>query len=197
MAVRWNYLGPVFVAGVMFFLARSGMAPFSSDIVFTLAFTFAAGLMIGRLYVQRTLRINGGVAAILGLCVLGLASMLDNDVIGIGLFRIIPSEWFFYGLCAIVLVALILFGNCRLPRWLESLFMYLGHISYSFYLYHNLMIACAILLLINLGIVSGWVPLLVVALFAFVGTWGVAVLSYRWVEEPGTRLGRTLAKRVR
>ncbi len=189
-----SIFGPALVAAGMFFLARSNVLPLHSSLVLVLAFTFAAGMALGYLYSRWKPSLNHFLLLLLIAGITTLASLMANDIVRIEFYRIIPSEYVFYGLCAVALVTLILFGNLRLPSVLLPPALYLGKISYSLYLYYNLLIAIAILGLIHFGIQGEWARIIWICGWAFGGSLGLAALSYHWIESPGIRLGRKFAK---
>jgi peptidoglycan/LPS O-acetylase OafA/YrhL len=104
------------------------------------------------------------------------------------------------------------FGLVVLIAWaklgrLDGLFLnpvsrWIGRLSYSFYLWHWLLLAMAMRALLILApgaVVVG--PLNQLIFFALAGstilaTLGIAALSYRWVERPFMILGRSVADRV-
>lgn len=197
LSMRWSaHIAPVVITGGLYLLAKTGVVHINSTIVLTLAFTFAAGMMIGHVYLHHSIRIPQKLAMPLIAVVIAMASLMANGVVPIEAYRVIPGEYEFYGICGIALVTFTLFGECALPRLIEPALMYLGHISYSLYLYHNLLIAIAAILLISLNVHAGWTWLATVALFAFPGTVLIATISYRWVELPGIRFGRTLYRLI-
>lgn len=187
-----SVFGPALIATALFFMARFNVVSLHSDLVLVLSFTFAGGMALGHLYGQLNLTLNRSLSFIVVVGVTVLASLMANDVVPIEFYRMIPSEWVFYGLCGVVLTALVLFGDLRLPRFLLAPALYLGKISYSLYLYHNLLIATAILGLIHFGIQSEWARNIWVWTWAFGGSLALAALSYRYVESPGIRFGRHL-----
>jgi len=69
----------------------------------------------------------------------------------------------------------------------------MGEISYSTYLIHNLVIAATILFIIqyNLFAFEIWM----VPLSAIVLTYLLAFFMYRYIEQPGIKVGRGLARR--
>ncbi|WP_328184804.1 acyltransferase family protein [Marinobacter sp. OP 3.4] len=195
LSIRFTSIfGPAIIAAGMFFLARFDVLPLDSKLVLVLAFTFAAGMALGHLYSTRKLRLNRAFALVMVVVIVALASLMANNIVRIEFYRIIPSEWVFFGLCAVALVTLILFSDLRLPGFARSPALYLGKISYSLYLYHNLLIAIAILGLIHFGIHSEWARIAWICSWAFAGSIGLAALSYRWIESPGTRLGKKFAQ---
>lgn len=104
------------------------------------------------------------------------------------------------------------FGLVVLIAWaklgrLDGLFLnpvsrWIGRLSYSFYLWHWLLLAMAmraLLILVPGAVVVG--PLNQLLFFALAGssillTLGIAALSYRWVERPFMILGRSVADRI-
>lgn len=189
-----SIFGPALIAGGMFFLGRSGILPLDSNLVLVLGFTFAAGIALGRLYTRWSFRLNSVIALSLVMVITALASLMSNEVIPIKVYRVISSEWVFYGLCGVAIVSIVLFSNILLPDTALRPALYLGKISYSLYLYHNLLIAIAVLGLIHFEIQSDWARTLWVCTWAFGGSLTLAALSYRWVEKPAIRLGRAIAK---
>ncbi len=185
-------LGPVLIATGMFFLARSDFLALHSSLVLVLGFTFSAGMALGHLYTRWSFHTNRMLSLSLVAVIIALASLMANDIVPIEFYRVIPSEWAFYGLCAVSLVSLVLSGNCRMPHAFLAPTLYLGKISYSLYLYHNLIIAISVLGLIHFQIHDNWARTIWVCCWAFGGSLGLAALSYRWVEEPGIRFGRQL-----
>jgi peptidoglycan/LPS O-acetylase OafA/YrhL len=194
-----SIFGPVLIAGGLFFLGRSGILPLDSNLVLELGFTFAAGMVLGHVYTRWSFRLNRELALLLITVITALASLMSNDVVPIEVYRIIPSEWVFYGLCGVALVSIVLFSDIQLPDPFLKPALYLGKISYSLYLYHNLLIAVAVLGLIHFEIQGDWTRTLWVCVWAFGGSLALAALSYRWIEEPAIRLGKRMnrAKRNR
>jgi peptidoglycan/LPS O-acetylase OafA/YrhL len=194
-----SIFGPVLIAGGLFFLGRSGILPLDSNLVLELGFTFAAGMVLGHVYTRWSFRLNRKLALLLITVITALASLMSNDVVPIEVYRIIPSEWVFCGLCGVALVSIVLFSDIQLPDPFLKPALYLGKISYSLYLYHNLLIAVAVLGLIHFEIQGDWTRTLWVCVWAFGGSLALAALSYRWIEEPAIRLGKRMnrAKRNR
>jgi peptidoglycan/LPS O-acetylase OafA/YrhL len=187
-----SIFGPMLIAGSMFFLGRSGILPLDSNLVLVLGFTFAAGMALGHVYTRWSFRLNRALALLLVIVITALASLMSNDIVPIEVYRIIPSEWVFYGLCGVALVSILLFSDIQLPAPFLKPALYLGKISYSLYLYHNLLIAVAVLGLIHFEIQGDWARTLWVCAWAFGGSLALAALSYRWIEEPAIRLGRRI-----
>jgi len=187
-----SIFGPVLIAGGMFFLGRSGILPLDSNLVLVLGFTFAAGMALGHVYSRWPFRLNRAIALPLIAFITALAALMSNNIVPIEAYRVIPSEWVFYGLCGVALVSIVLFSNIRLPDPALGPALYLGKISYSLYLYHNLVIAAAVLGLIHLEIQNDWARTLWICTWAFGGSLILAALSYRWIEEPSIRFGKRM-----
>ncbi len=189
-----SIFGPALIAGGMFFLGRSGILSLDSNLVLVLGFTFAAGMALGHVYSRWPYRLNRAVALPLITVITVLAALMSNGVVPIDAYGVIPSEWVFYGLCGAALVSIVLFSDIRLPDRSLRPALYLGKISYSLYLYHNLIIAAAVLGLIHFEIQNDWARTLWVCTWAFGGSLALATLLYHWVEEPAIRLGRAIAE---
>jgi peptidoglycan/LPS O-acetylase OafA/YrhL len=79
---------------------------------------------------------------------------------------------------------------------IRKIFRYFLHADLPrLYLYHNLLIAVAVLGLMHFEIQGDWARALWICVWAFGGSLALAALSYRWIEEPGIRLGRAVARR--
>ncbi len=196
-SIRYAWLvGPVVLAGVAYLAQRQGWVALHSNLVLTLLFTFSAGMILGYLYTRSSLRLPTWLALVLALLGVTVASLVSNGIVAMEWFVIIPSEWVLYGLVGIALVAVLLFSSCRLPVWLQPPLMKLGEISYSLYLYHNLAIGLAVVVMLGVGVTSGEWRLVTVSLIAVPLSLVLALVSYRWVESPSIRIGRYLSRAV-
>ncbi|WP_136632410.1 acyltransferase family protein [Marinobacter salsuginis] len=187
-----SIFGPVLIAGILFFVGRSGILPLDSNLVLVLGFTFAAGMVLGHVYTRWSFRLSRAPALLMITAITALASLMSNDIVPIEVYRFIPSEWVFYGLCGVALVSILLFSNIQLPDPFRKPALYLGKISYSLYLYHNLLIAVSVLGLIHYEIQGDWTRTLWVCSWAFGGSLALAAISYRWIEEPAIRFGKRM-----
>jgi peptidoglycan/LPS O-acetylase OafA/YrhL len=198
LSVRFGWLfGPIVIAAVSFFAQRQGWVELHSNLVLKLLFTFAAGMMLGYLFIRTQMRLKSWQAYALAGLLLGVASLVSNGYLPIEAFLVIPGEWELYGLTGIGSVAVLLFSDCRLPALISPLLMKLGEVSYSLYLYHNLVIGGAVLGMLALGITSGGTRLLWVVAVTLPCSYLLAYGSHRWVEAPGIRIGRALSRLVR
>lgn len=102
------------------------------------------------------------------------------------------------------MVVLIAWANLGYLDWLflNRASRSVGRLSYSFYLWHWLVLVATVraLLVLTPGPVLVGplnIPLfLTVAGFTIITALGIAALSYRWIERPFIAVGRTLAMRV-
>jgi peptidoglycan/LPS O-acetylase OafA/YrhL len=105
------------------------------------------------------------------------------------------QNWF--GVMAMISVYVVLHTEFNFHNKVEKLLKYYGTISYSTYLYHNIFVAVAVLLLIRLGIHDEMVRLWFVFVFTVTATYLAAGISYRYIERPFIDIGRRLAKSPR
>jgi len=105
------------------------------------------------------------------------------------------SDWTYLGALAFPLVFLAAESGPpvgRIGRALASFLQAQGEASYSAYLYHNVFVVLACVLVVELRL-EGALREAVVYPFVLTGSFIVSHLSYRAVERPGIALGRRLA----
>ncbi len=101
-----------------------------------------------------------------------------------------------YGLCMLAL----LYGSLRLKRPFESsVLRWVASISFSLYMWHfNLMSLFVTVPLVNLRR-QGWSPLAQYGAFwcwTLVVILPISAMLYRWIEQPGMRLGERLIRKL-
>lgn len=187
--------GPLIFAGLVYLAYRSGILSIHSNLVFIFAFTFCSGVCIGALFKTCKFRISPMFFSLSSIFILALNVLVTNGIISISFFVYIPSEWVFFGLSAVILVALATFSEIRVHPRLDRLMTHYGDISYSTYLYHNVVIAFLVLGLPFLEFSSSTSRLLYLFIPTMLITYGLATLSYRYIEQPFMRIGRSLSAR--
>jgi peptidoglycan/LPS O-acetylase OafA/YrhL len=190
LIVVLNYFGIAgpLVCGALVYLAyRSGLLDLHSNLVFIFAFTFCSGISIGALYQKLNFRFSLLFFSIASTFILALNVLLANEIVPIEAFMFIPSEWVFFGLSAVALVAL--------PSRLQKFMVHYGDISYSTYLYHNLVIGFLVLGIPFWGIYDPTARLLYLFLPTVFITYFLSFLSYRFIELPFIKLGRIASQK--
>lgn len=195
----FRYLGPFspILMGALLYLAFKYKFHFFHDArFFMLAFTFCGGIFIGYLFKMQYLKVAGKwLGGMVFLLSLALGGLINAEVIEFGDMPLLSNLWISLGLSALLSVFLLAFFDVGLPRPLLKTCMDLGNKSYSIYLYHNLLIGVAVLLLIHFQVEQAWARFGLVFLFAAPITYLLATLSYRYIELPFISVGRRLSKR--
>lgn len=115
----------------------------------------------------------------------GVLLLLSTLVLRSDLFRE-TVRYTLQGMALALMFNRLLFVDSAASRVLSlPLMSYIGRISYSLYLYHWLMLGLVSMLMPGYGVVAKWAVLMPLSFLS-------AHLSYRYVEQPFLRLGRTL-----
>lgn len=184
--------GPIIIGLILYIFPSYSVVSFSNEAVFYLAFSFCGGVVAGYIYEMYRLELNTlfGISSIVLLGV--AASFIANDIVRMPNLTFFSSKWNCYSIIAIVIVMLLLATNIKLPKWIDSLLLYLGQISYSTYLYHNIFVAFSVLILIKFKIYNSDLRLLITAVLTIVLTYTAAGISYRYIESPSIIAGKKL-----
>nr|WP_211270646.1 acyltransferase [Paenisporosarcina indica] len=93
------------------------------------------------------------------------------------------GDWLI-SLGAVIIIIYVL--SVRVPFLLTRPFLVLGKISYSFYLFH-------LLVLLSIEILLGaFIPILGIFLISLLMTIVISLLSYRYIEKPSMKLARSI-----
>jgi len=155
--------------------------------------TFALGMVLAVILVGSRVRLSGWWPLGLLLSGLGIMAALivlreSNDMIEIA-FHELSSVAF------VLILASTVLATCA-PPWKRGLLcptlQYLGRISYSIYLWHELVVIVLLTSLRAIGFRPIDFPLL--ALAVLLCAIGLATMSYRLVERPAVRLGQRFTR---
>lgn len=188
-------VGPAVIAGALYFYPKLGFFEFTNDIFFLIAFSFCGGVLVGYVYKKSCFRLGFVAGATLLFLMVLIVSAIRNAYIPLPDIPIVSGEWNWYGGIAILSVYVVLITKTNFHNKVELFLKHYGTISYSTYLYHNLFIAIATLLIINFEIHSGNIRLLITFVFALVASYFAATYSYKYIEEPFISLGRKFVKK--
>lgn len=187
--------GPICIGIATYAFSKIGLPFVDSLLVARLCFVFCGGVVLGSLFERWRLRIPASVAIVsLAICITS-ASLATNAKSLIDSLPFVPERWIILGLLSLVAVGVVLFSEIRLPGRLSGWLELTGQISYSLYLFHNVLIALGILVVIRFGIHDPSLRLFVVIGFGFAASYLVAWLSYRLVEVSGMNFGRQILSR--
>ncbi|RUM92440.1 MAG: hypothetical protein DSZ28_09545 [Thiothrix sp.] len=182
--------GPLLLGLGLFLIPKLGIANFDENRIFTLAFSFCGGVLVGYFYKTSQFHLSSGLGMILLSVLTMLASSLTNSYIDLPNIPVLSGIWNWYGILAITSVYIMLITRFSIYPTLERLLKHYGTISYSTYLYHNLFIAISVLFLIHFEIHDGNLRLLGTFLFTLISSYFAAILSYKYIESPAITLGR-------
>ncbi len=185
-------LGPLAIGGLLYFVPRVVEFNTFNPQVFSLAFSFCGGVIVGCSLGRVKLSfVNGWSFLSVALCFV-FVTLVSNSYIDLSDIPVVSNYWNFYGIMAIVTCFIVLHSRVSLPRWLESFLEHYGNISYSTYLYHNIFVGMAVLAIINFPIEDPLQRVGFVLLFTLISTYYLASLSYRYIEQPFIHYGKNL-----
>jgi len=185
-------IGPVVIGLLIYLLPKLGLFESNDNSLFMLAFSFCGGVIIGYLYKRSSFRFNLKLSMALLVGLLIIVSAITNSYIRLPDFPIISTKSNWKILIALLTIYIVLFTRFNINKKLEVILKHYGTISYSNYLYHNLFIGIAVLLIINLEIYDSNLRLFGTLLFTLVASQIAATLSYKYVEVPSIALGRAI-----
>jgi peptidoglycan/LPS O-acetylase OafA/YrhL len=193
-----KFIGPLVIGLVLYLIYKFNLSHFSQTTVFMLGFSFCGGVTIGYIYSQllskeKILTLRFAMPLLLLSFI--TASLIANSLIDLPDYPIISGIWNWYILLSFVAVIAVLFGKVHLPSKLIKILNVCGNISYSAYLFHNLIIAALILFCIQFEIVNEWL-LFIVFTGTLIGTYYVAKLSFKYIESRGISVGRNLCSHL-
>jgi len=105
---------------------------------------------------------------------------------------LVSNIWLWYGLISVAIVLLTLFVEFEFGAGIEKLLKQYGTISYSTYLYHNLFISMAVLILIHYKIYDSALRVGFVFVFTIFTTYITSAYSFTFVEKKFIGIGRRI-----
>ncbi|BFT29619.1 hypothetical protein D210916BOD24_07950 [Alteromonas sp. D210916BOD_24] len=188
-------LSPILMGIALYLAFKLDLGLLSDSRMLMLGFTFCGGVFLGYIYRAYVFHLNQYIGTFIFIFLLSCASIVTNQFVNIPNVPVLSNTWIMLGLIALAVVAVILFSEIKLPKFITNQFFKLGEFSYSFYLYHNLFIGCAVLFLIQFNIVDAALRYLVVIMIGGVLSLYVAYKSYLHVELPFMKIGSKIANR--
>jgi peptidoglycan/LPS O-acetylase OafA/YrhL len=189
--------GPFGIAIVCYCIQKFELVNFHSNQVFFLAYTFCFGVIAGYLHEKYRFRIPKNLAFLVLLTSTLTCSFAQLGVINFGNLPIISNPYGSAGIFAIISVVAVLFIDRGLNSesvWIRCPY-WLGEVSYSLYLYHNLVLGALVILFIQMSmpqlINNTWLILALTLLITSL----IASFSYQWIEKEGSKLGKYIVKK--
>ncbi len=189
-------LAAFLIGTLLYLIYKYQLSGFNEPRVFMLGFSFCFGAAIGYLYTsyKPTKAIKG--SGFILLVIFAITVFITNNIENLQNIPIISSLWNCYIILAATAVYIVLFFEPKIPNVLKPKLMQLGTISYSLYLFHNLIISAILLLFINISFTSGYMPFCTLLALTILLAWIVSFFTYNKIEKPGIRAGRALCEKI-
>lgn len=174
--------------GASIFLLRY-CVPENYTLLFTLAPAFVGGIIAAHIYRVSSIRIPLKASILLCTAIIALASCLTHvwhDELPI---PILGELWVQYVLLSVLTVFLLLIAVGEVAALPRKVLHFLGEISFSVYLFHNLFVGIIYLLLSDHTGLPGTQRFFVIFPFTLLCTLAISTLVYRYVEKPFIALG--------
>ena len=171
-------------------LYKADFDSIDSTLVFRLFFTFCLGVYAGYLYTNTRMRLAAWFTVPVILLMTAFTYLFSA-----GAFREkpMPSEWIVYGFIAVGVVILSVITTFKLPKKIDILLTFYGDISYSLYLFHNLIIATVVLYFIQFSNYLFNFKLLYLTVSTMIFATFAAWLSYKYIELPAIQCSKHLS----
>ena len=163
--------------------------------VFMLAFTFCFGIVFAYLYEKIKIRLHYTLGLLLFTCFFVACSLTQHGYIDFGTLPVISNPFGFNGIFGLLCMGALLFTNFTFDKnhAFVKPFYWLGEISYSLYLYHNLVIGALVLVCIQFA----WTTVLgsanLIFLIVMPISMIIAKISYELIEVSGIQLSRKIS----
>jgi len=189
---RFGQAGPIVIGISLLIIQLLLPIPELSSAFFRLGYSFCGGVLLGHFYTTQTLRIPARSGLMILVVAYTIVTLLTKNIIPMPTLTFVRQIYNWHVLFAFIFMTVCMFSNFTLPGKLSVCLEHFGKISYSTYLYHNLVIGMMVLLLINMNITNGLLRYLLVVSGTVGITYIVAVYSYKWIEIPSIALARKL-----
>jgi len=191
-SLRYGVFGPIILGVSLYLLPKLDFFYFDNNIVFTLAFSFCGGVLVGYIYKKTEFRIKSFVGVVILAVLVSLAVAIARSYIVLPDIPVVSGKWNWYGGIAIITVFVSLVTKIRLYNRVEIFLKHYGTISYGTYLYHNIFVAIAVLFIIHFEIYDSSLRLFITFVFTLIASYLFAAASYRYIEKPSIAFGRSI-----
>jgi peptidoglycan/LPS O-acetylase OafA/YrhL len=194
LSIRYlGLMGPVLIGLFLYLIPKFSLYEFNDLSLFTLAYSFCGGVIIGYLYQRWNIRLNATIGVFLLVILLVAVSIISNSVVSLPSIPIVATKSNWMILFALATIFIMLFTTFSINKRLEAFLKHYGTISYSNYLYHNIFIGISVIVIINMNISDSNLRLFGTLSFTLIASYLVASLSFKYIELPSIRLGRYFA----
>jgi peptidoglycan/LPS O-acetylase OafA/YrhL len=192
----FGFIGPITAAILIYFLPRLNIFEIQGNTVFTLAFTFFGGVLLGYMHEKYVFKIGPLVGLMLAILLSTATILLTNGLIALPDYPVISNLWNWYGLFSILLVFLTLNIDVKIPLKASQFLKYYGTISFSTYLYHNLFVAASVLFFLNIYPIQGEFRFIFTLIVTLILSYFAASYSFKYIEKPFIDVSRKMAKKL-
>jgi peptidoglycan/LPS O-acetylase OafA/YrhL len=190
---RLSIFGPILISLILWSIPSFISLTMKPEL-FDMAFIFCGGALIGYMLPKISIRLENKYGIGLFMLLMAFAVVIRHSYADPLLVSGNKEKWAWEGAYALLVVFSLLVSKISLPPRVESFLNTYGEISYSTYLLHGLFLSIAALIVKDIDALHG--PLASIwfcLLFTLIGTYIGATLSYKFVEVPANKYGRTLA----
>jgi peptidoglycan/LPS O-acetylase OafA/YrhL len=184
------------IGALLYLIYKFQLSGFNEPRVFMLGFSFCFGAAIGHIYTSYKPKKEIKGSGVILLAVFAIAVLITHNIEILQSIPVLSSLWNCYIILAAIAVCIVLFFEPKIPHFLKPKLMQLGEISYSLYLFHNLIISTILLLLINMSFTGGYIPFFTLLVLTILLSWIVSFLTYNHIEKPGIKAGRMLCDKL-
>lgn len=195
--MRFKFLSiitPLCLGSILYFMYQHNIFNFNDSNILKMGFSFFGGSFLAVIYPHFKLKLNTGY-----FITIFLISILFLGCIRTNIFRFneaypfISDDWNIYGVFSLFIICIALITTTpqtktKIQRFIE----HYGEISYSIYLFHMLFIGSAVLLVTHISMLQGENKLLFILLFSLIGSYLIALATYKYLEKPSIEYGKRL-----
>lgn len=193
---RLGIIGPILIGLSLIAANYIFDIPVRSSSFFRLGYSFCGGVLLGYLYTNTSKRFSGVWSVILLPPAYAVAVGFTQGVLPMPNIPFIGQIYNIHVFFAFLFVAVFMFTTITLPNKIEQFLEVYGTISYSTYLYHNLVIGFLTLLLIQFELNNELGRYLFMVIATLILTQLIALGSYKLFELPPIKIGRFLVGKL-
>ena len=198
LSLRYFFvIGPALIGILLYFLPQVvDLSPVIDKKLFLLAYSFCGGVSLGYIYIlaKGRIRINTYIVTSIVIGLFLLNGCVSNDFVILPDIIFISNKWNFYAVSGLAITGTLLFTHITLPTKVDRVLTMMGELSYSTYLLHNLVIAAAIMVVLNFDLLD--YKIYIVSISTLTITYVSSYFMHRYVEKPGIGLGRFFSSRL-
>lgn len=192
---RFGFLALISFGGLLYAIGATESIPIVDQRVFTLAYSFFGGMLLGWRYSSSKSKLSGILSAPILIILFLIILVIQNNYAPLPRIPGLDDRWNYFAMIAILTVFVVSRSDFPyFPKRLQDLMHTYGEISYSTYLFHQIFISSSVLLILKLNMVGEY-KLFFTFFVTLVGTYFFSCATYKYIEDPFIRLSHRLVKR--